>query len=1668
MKNLLSFILLLGYLVLNTFTTPVQAQTSYGHEWINFNQRYWKFYCQTNGVYRINLSKLQEIGLDNVPGDQFAIYHLGKEIPIYVSTNGVFGANDYILVPLERRNMDFDKDLYPSTVTPPNINSPVTFGANPYFLTFATGARKRYNATQNNIPNPPPPNASHLVHITNQTAGTQILGYSYSPTTPYYSSEYDKGEGLTLRNPNASDLINSYNVNNIFNVDPNTPNYLTFTFYNSAALPNNLKVLIGANQVFDTTINAYGQMSRRIAINPSFISSGTIRITFRGTQQFVVYDWKAENNIIPNLNQFSANSTYVNLTLKSNFNYLKFATQNNASGSYYFFDKAAERLYIANRLSNVEADVMFDASTTDRELVMSRNLGFINFTGAFQEISLNQSLINANKNYLILTDSNYLNASPNYVNDYVNYRSSIAGGSHQVAAINVWDLYDLFGYGHNFHPLAIKKFIKYALDNWTTKPEYLFIIGKGISSNLTTSYFNNPTAYNYFPVPTWGHPGTDNLLSSFSTNGKTYPELATGRLSIRTNEDINTYLNKVKEYEQEAMLSPEIEKSLWKKEVLHIAGGTDMSIQQNLLHALNNAKGIIEDSLFQGRVHTIFKRDTDPMSNIANRSIDSLLNNGIRYVTFYGHAAASGFDYNLNSPEIQNSRPRFPIFSAFGCDVANIFSLTNTKTISENYLLSPTGGSIAMIASNNYGWTNIIPNYMADLYRQFAYRGYYKTLGEQYKANIHFINDNYAHEFYNIHTQSFLLQGDPGLMLGNPNLPDLAIENTNISTNPASLNTSLDSFTVKARFYNIGISTTDTFTIKVTQNQVGNGQPIYNHSFKTTVGLLDSFELKIPITTNSVGLTRLEISLDTEQKIQELFETNNTAQVDVHIFEEDLVPILPYEFAIVNNPDIELKASTLNTFAAANNYLIEIDTTELFNSSLKQQTRIRSIGGVIKWKPTMSWRDSTVYYWRTAIDTLINGSIKWNNSSFIYIANGYPGWNQSHYYQFLKDRMVGITLPSNRQFAFSPVIKNYNSTNLVVYHDAISRQNEIHDGIDGGILNNFSCWWGFNTIQIGVFDSVTGEPLPRNVVCAQPRMQTMNEFHVSSAANRNNAAEFLKNIPNGYYVTVKNIVFSSNYNGNTMSPISWQADTAIYGSGNSLYHVMKDLGFTDIDQTSTTQRKTFLFFTKKGDPNYTPYQKVSSGDEKISIDVPITINVDSGNVSSTIIGPAKEWTSLHWQTALSDSRPENDTTYLQIFGIDNQNQATLVYSGIAKDTSLSFINAATYPKIQMSWISRDTIDQTTPLLKYWRVHYQPVPEAALNPLVAISAPKDTFTFGEMLNLKVGIENISDYDMDSMLVRYRIVGQNNVSNELENKRYKPLTAKDTLHANFSVDLRNFPGTNYLFVEANPFNDQPEQYHPNNLGFFKFYVHEDHRNPLLDVTFDGIRILDKDIVSSKPFIKILLNDENLNLLLKDTSLFELQLAPPSNISNPTRVPIDGTICKFFPAVEGTNKNEAYLEYRPELLEDGVYKLIVRAKDNSQNIAGNFDRYEVNFTVDNTPGISNLLNYPNPFSTSTAFVFTLSGYQIPSQLKIQILTVTGKVVREITKEELGPLNIGRNITQYKWDGKDQYGQLLGNGVYLYRVITHNNGEALELRANKNVDKYFKNGYGKMYIMR
>ena len=208
---------------------------------------------------------------------------------------------------------------------------------------------------------------------------------------------------------------------------------------------------------------------------------------------------------------------------------------------------------------------------------------------------------------------------------------------------------------------------------------------------------------------------------------------------------------------------------------------------------------------------------------------------------------------------------------------------------------------------------------------------------------------------------------------------------------------------------------------------------------------------------------------------------------------------------------------------------------------------------------------------------------------------------------------------------------------------------------------------------------------------------------------------------------------------------------------------------------------------------------------------------------------------------------------------------------------------------------------------------------------------------------------------------------------------------------------------------------------------------------------------------------LSDENQFLALDDTSLVAIFLQYPGEDERLLNFENNNQL-QFVPA--STLDNKAKIMFQPNLIKDGIYKLRVRANDKSGNASGAND-YEIEFEVVNKSTVTKLLNYPNPFSTSTRFVFTLTGFRVPDQIQIQIMTVTGKVVREIDEIELGPISIGNNITEFAWDGKDEFGDQLANGVYLYRVKMKIKGSNIENR-DSNADQFFKKDFGKMYLLR
>jgi hypothetical protein len=535
---------------------------------------------------------------------------------------------------------------------------------------------------------------------------------------------------------------------------------------------------------------------------------------------------------------------------------------------------------------------------------------------------------------------------------------------------------------------------------------------------------------------------------------------------------------------------------------------------------------------------------------------------------------------------------------------------------------------------------------------------------------------------------------------------------------------------------------------------------------------------------------------------------------------------------------------------------------------------------------------------------------------------------------------------------------------------------------------------------------------------------------------------------------------------------TWAGDTSYLGSGNSVYQRLSAQGFSNID--SFNRPRAFIFLYQKNNPtNFAPRSLFSQGiTDKINLVANYLTPDTLGIMTSPQFGPAKKWRQLHWRGASMET-PSTDSVIVQLVGVDTSGNvsAPLFTMGTGtQDVDISSVSATQYPWVQLRLAARDSVNATPYQLKYWRVNYDPVPEGALAPNIFLQAP-DSLQLGQPMNFGIAFKNISPIPFDSLVASMTIIDSSNVSHPVVLPKMKPLVSGDTVKIVYSINSKSYPGLNTIYLNVNPNFAQPEQYLFNNFLYKTFNVSGESRNPNLDITFDNVHILNDDIVSAKPHIQARLTSLSQFVLLTDTSSISVQLKYPDgslhaySFSNDT--------LRFTPATSGTN-NTALVDFYPAFThqynpEGDVYTLIVSGKDALGNLAGSTP-YRVDFKIITKPMISNMLNYPNPFTTSTAFVFTITGSDVPQNIKIQILTITGKVVREITKEELGPLHVGRNITEFKWNGTDMYGQRLANGVYLYHVVTNLNGKGLSkyTATGDNTDKFFNNGYGKMYLMK
>lgn len=1677
----------------------VRAQV-YGNEWINYSQQHFTFKITTTGVHRINYDDLLSAGvpLSTFTHQNIQLFGREKEVPIWVQTNGdgSFDSGDYFLFHADKNDGWIDSAMY---VEPDKIG-------NPKYSLFNDTIR--YFFTWNNSTSNLRFTEETDVNFNSYTPSNYVWDdYFLSFSDTYHEGEkidnisssfYVAGEGYGNSQFNGASTGNSLDFNAI------TPNpYIAagapVSFFSAHVvttsnanfaqnIPNHHTRWEVNGQIVDDQITQGYRLVKTSANFASSLLTNTTPVTMRIVGDLpVLTDFQAVNfwslnyPRIPNFGGATNFDVEIENEVQGKVR-LDISNLSYSQPILFSLDGSPKKLPIVNNLGVHQVLIPNAVSGSKQRIVFTDLANVIPVTN-FELVGINgyfsdYSALNF-ESALILVKHKSMDVS---AANYRDYRQSFAGGSHNAHLIDVDQLYLQFGGGVEKHILAIRRFAFFAYNNSTQKPVGLFLMGKGVANSLTRT---SAAAFNTSLIPTWGVPASDVFLTS-NLPGTTLwsPLIPTGRISVNTDAGLENYLSKVREYEQQQVQTSVYNSATkdWQKHAIHLVGGTEANQQIAFQYQMSQMKAKFETDKIGGEVITIKRDNDDPINPTSLAEITQRLEDGISLMTYYGHygIGVNGFEINIDDVSNWNNAGKYPIMLVNSCYNGNVFSTSLTSS-SEYFVNAVELGAIAYLASVSQGFHPFVGYYSNEMYRQFGNASYGESIGMNMKRTIEALEIP-TNLYQETTCAQNILNGDPMIRFNYHNKPEIELVEQNVSFSPSEVDLTTDSIEMKIILKNLGQSIITPFQIEIKHNFPGSDMDSIYFIQRSRLDYTDTIYFRFPLQPSiSVGINTFDIKIDIPSFIPEQYDeiTNNQIIKSYFLNIDGILPVVPYEFEVVPSNLMTVKASTINPIAELNTYRFQIDTTDLFNSPFLRNATVTGLGGVKQvapneWDSPLLLEDSVVYFWRVAID---EPTPNWAERSFQYIP-GKSGWGQDHFFQFKKNNFFNIDY--NR----TDRLREWQPDSILLTCDIFSYFAFQNGWYLDGTLQDYSHCTGEESLFVGVVDPITFESWGTNYQGANPANDFGNimgcrtrveKYFIFRETSQSQLEAFqnmvLNEVPDGYYLLVYSPVYTP-YN-------LWNSlDSA------DMYQTFATLGATQI--VAGQPNDPFIFFTRKGYPSSTQEVIIDTGAGETAASLSIYLyGADVvGQETSTLIGPAFKWGNVYWKQDSIDILNNADTTRLEILAYNPERQlafsTNLLFT--ANDSLLdlnSIVDANLYPYIRLKASYKDTSNFTPAQIDRWHVLYEKVPEAAIdgsNGFTWSVINGQDLNEGEEVTFAIDVKNIYDIDMDSLLITYWVEDYENVRHFIQYPRQDSLKVGQTLRDTITFSTLGFPGQNSLWMEVNPYingsiyvTDQPEQEHFNNLLQVPFFVIGDDQNPILDVTFSGRHILNGDIVDPNSEIYITLKDDNDFLVMdnvSDTSLFGIYLTSPDGVQK--RIPFmdanGNTVMQWIPAEQQNKKFK--IIYPAGFQQNGKYKLLVQGSDRSGNLSGDL-QYSVSFEVIRESSITQMMNYPNPFSTSTRFVFTLTGTEVPDDIIIQIMTVSGRVVREITEDQLGKIYIGRNVTEYAWDGRDEFGDQLANGVYLYNVRAKINGENIEQRAS-DADQYFKKNFGKMYLMR
>lgn len=1028
---------------------------------------------------------------------------------------------------------------------------------------------------------------------------------------------------------------------------------------------------------------------------------------------------------------------------------------------------------------------------------------------------------------------------------------------------------------------------------------------------------------------------------------------------------------------------------LWNKNFLMITGGTSPGEQQTFnARSESVVNAALAPPPIGGTIFRAYKSSDAVVDGEYREKMRALVRDGLAFLNFLGHSGGRVWGVDIGDPAtLENTDGRLPFVCSVSCNIA-AFAEPSGNVLAENFVLADNRAAVAAWASSSLGYPTAGTQLVHFLFAAVREDSLRELGLLTTLARLRLYQTDAGDPVVRAMTQLNPLLGDPLTRLPIPLQPDLALDESSLQITPGPAETGEEPATVRLVLHNFGLVPAESVEVHLTDQF--NGVP--HTLLRRKVGpVFHSDSLAIPWRAEPGG-HRIEASVDPSDIVRELSEGNNTASREISILANRPTLVRPIRSQVVPSGSVTLvAASSPGEQQRPRLYEFELDTAGRFSPPAVSSGPVAAGPVCAQWE-TPPLETNRVWFWRVrAADGTTPGT--WAVSSFSSSAEApHPPVVRvrQHTGPLFEQNLLEHVTATDSGLVLAPA----SPTELFVRSlgSRADPASEYYSMIRLGDVAFLGLWGeiggGFMALRV---DGLTGE-------------HEFRAFNVpSDPIASDSLAAFLESTPEGDYLAVVAIL-----DGHSNVRPSLLAALASLGS-SSLAGVAPGM--------------SWAFSCRRGTPG-----SMLEGASNDSVSFTREIRRISGSGRGAMLvgrfAASTLWDTLRWETTLRTAVTDARALFLGRRR-DTGTDTLMEVSPATRQVSLGPLSdsaaTARYTEIQLVFALSTQDPEDTPLLREWSIDMRPPADIALG---YDGAGRDTAVErGTVFSFPVRVENIG----------------------YATARRVPLTASSiddflTPHQFGRVVLDSLPAGS-AWTTAFPL---PTEHLPPRAVLVASVWGDSAGADLIDedntcrstitilgppgsqvrILADGRMLMEGDYVGPRPEISLDLPESGDSLMMVGGAVLT---------ANGRDIP-----------AESTGRGER--RFRP-LLADGAHVLEIRVYRE-----GPFYRdtlmQRVGVHVESNVRIKNLYPYPNPFDRATEFVFTLTGSERPEEAVISVYTVAGRRIREIRVP--GP-SLGVGFNRVGWDGRDQEGDDVANGTYLYRLVVRGVGGRSESATGK-----------------